>query len=290
MAVVVESTSNTAWSTGSSTLTLTKPSGTVDGDFLIAIVAGADASGGTPTVSAVPSGWTQEEFVQNTSAADVTLYAYSKVASSEGASWNWTVGTSSDYNAGGVYRISGASTVDVTNNGTANNNQNPSYATGVTPQANSLLIIGMAATDVTTAATTVASYAVATSNPTWTESFDLYNGNSPDMSLASAYATRAESTSTGAWSLSFSAGSVQDSASFILSIPVDLDVTTNLDTVGIATFSQGGSHDVNLDNEIALDTAGILTISGDQITPTAQEYEEWTDQSKSSSNWTNQSK
>lgn len=290
MAATVESTSNTAWSTGSSTLTLTKPSGAVDGDFLVAVVAGADNGGGTPTVSSVPSGWTLEDSIQNTSAADVTLYIYSKIADSEGSSWNWTIGTSADYRGGGVYRISGGDQITSTDKGTANNNPNPSYGTGITPVGQSLIIMAMAATDVVTNPTTVSNYAITTDNPSWTEAFDLYNTNSPDMSLASAYAHRTQTSATGAWSLSFSAGSVQDSCSIIMTIPDVTDVNTSIDTAGILTLS-GNDITVKLDRNTSIDAAGILTLGGNDVTISTQERTAFTNQNKSSSpSWSNQSK
>lgn len=217
MAVAVATTSTQTWATGSTTLTLTKPTSTADGDFLVAIITLAkDISVGT--ISAVPSGWTQQQTSVNTSGLG-RVYAYYKTASSEGASWDWTISNSANYSAGCVLRITGATTITSSDDGTDNNTATPSFTGGVTPISESLLIMALCGTDVTTDPTTVASYAITTSNPTWTEVIDVNNSAPPDMQIAVAYANRPEVTATGDWTLTYSAGSFQDSVSLLMTIP-----------------------------------------------------------------------
>jgi hypothetical protein len=71
--------------TGSATLTVTKPSGVVNGDYMIvAILVSSDAR----TVSTIPSGWAWDALGSHAPTAQKML-VYGKTASGEGASWNW---------------------------------------------------------------------------------------------------------------------------------------------------------------------------------------------------------
>lgn len=76
----------TATHTTTATWTVNKPSGVVDGDLLI--VALGLVSG--TTVNTVPAGWT---LVSRTVFSTQELFIYAKVASGEGASWNWVFAT-----------------------------------------------------------------------------------------------------------------------------------------------------------------------------------------------------
>lgn len=74
-------------------LTGNKPTGTADGDQLIAYVLWSSSSA---TLTAAPTGWTLQEADPNP--ADFSLAMYSKIASSEGASWEWTASVSVAWN------------------------------------------------------------------------------------------------------------------------------------------------------------------------------------------------
>lgn len=94
MATAYRSSANITNGTAGTTVTVVKPSGIVDTgsnsarDQLVAYIAAE----GAPTITP-PAGWTLV-----TSAVDagntVTLWCYRKLASSEGASWTWTLGAS----------------------------------------------------------------------------------------------------------------------------------------------------------------------------------------------------
>ncbi len=71
------------------TATGTAPTGLADGDTMIAWVIHDDP---TTTVSAVPTGW--ELLKELTSPSDFKAYMYTKIAASEGASWDWTLSAS----------------------------------------------------------------------------------------------------------------------------------------------------------------------------------------------------
>lgn len=92
MAVAFRSQNTVTNSTAGTSVTVNKPAGIVDTgvnsgrDMLIAIIG----TNGAPTVTA-PAGWT---LIQLNGAAGPEIAAYWKLASSEGASWTWTLGTS----------------------------------------------------------------------------------------------------------------------------------------------------------------------------------------------------
>jgi hypothetical protein len=89
MATAFRSDSDVTNGTAGTAVTVNKPSGTTDGDCLIAYIAAA----GAPTITP-PAGWDLVPSTPVASGSNVTLWAYSKIASSEGASWTWTLGTS----------------------------------------------------------------------------------------------------------------------------------------------------------------------------------------------------
>lgn len=89
----VNATSNSA-AGGSTSLTLNKPSGVADGDLLVAVIATSSNTTFTP-----PAGWTSVASY-NDGADTSTIEMWWKIASGEGASWQWTFGSTKA--AGGV--------------------------------------------------------------------------------------------------------------------------------------------------------------------------------------------
>lgn len=98
MAVAVQA--STTRSSATANATGDRPTGTVDGDLLIAFVLIATGT----TVSGVPSGWNLEDNTGN--AAGCRVVTYTKIASSEPATWTWTLNTATN-NAVHVLRIDG---------------------------------------------------------------------------------------------------------------------------------------------------------------------------------------
>lgn len=76
------------------TATGNKPTGTVDGDFLIAYPF---HDGATANLSSRPSGWATTQGEPAGSGKDFSAEMNTKVASGEGASWDWTWDTSSTW-------------------------------------------------------------------------------------------------------------------------------------------------------------------------------------------------
>lgn len=196
MAIVVESSTVTTPTFNNPLIdcTISKPSGTVDGDFLVAIIfilANNDNSV-TP-----PAGWT---LIRNSSVFGGDTNSYYKVAASEGSSYVFdTVNTTNAGNVGGmIMRISGSAKVIQTSaTASAANTTTPTFTDTVTPTyANSLLIFPIHQVTSSINSPTSNGHAIATSNPTWT--IQQASGSS---GLASGFgvatATRPETTATG---------------------------------------------------------------------------------------------
>lgn len=104
---VVESFAETEQTSDATSITIAKPSGTVDGDLLVAVIATGDGS----TVSATPpAGWSTavDNEANGALSFHCNLSVFYKVASSEGASYEFTYGATSR-GAGHIIRISSAS-------------------------------------------------------------------------------------------------------------------------------------------------------------------------------------
>lgn len=99
--------------TAGTSVTVSKPAGTADGDLLIAFISET----GVGSITA-PAGWTLIGSVA--SGSSVTQAAYYKIAASEGASWTWTLGASVR-NWGWVGAYIGANTTDPIIDAVSNN-------------------------------------------------------------------------------------------------------------------------------------------------------------------------
>lgn len=93
------------------TITVTKPTGTVDGDIMIAPIYWQS---GTVAMTTVPTGWTLKEATADPSLEYQTNY-YWKRASGEPASWDWIIATSSWTNAMCISYSGGAAAGDPIN-------------------------------------------------------------------------------------------------------------------------------------------------------------------------------
>jgi hypothetical protein len=110
----------------------------------------------------------------------------------------------------------------IVGSGTQSNTATPSIAGGVTPDGTdgSLIMQFWGAFGDVSAG--IGSYAIATSNPSWTELNDTPDGTT--KGLASAWATRPEVTATGNVSCAGGSGTT-DWAVFTLSIPPSIQVS-----------------------------------------------------------------
>lgn len=81
--------STNATSAGTTSISVNKPAGTVDGDVLVTGILYGSTATLTP-----PSGWGSALYASGAFGAGRILAVYSKVASSEPASWAWGLSTS----------------------------------------------------------------------------------------------------------------------------------------------------------------------------------------------------
>lgn len=90
MAIAVRSSTSTSGTSGSRTINV--PSGVVDGDYLLLHVVARRSSSTPPSVT-TPSGWTLIRGTQVSATARFSIFTFGRVASSEPASYNVTIGT-----------------------------------------------------------------------------------------------------------------------------------------------------------------------------------------------------
>lgn len=211
-------------STTGTSRTVNKPSGTVEGQLMVAFIFYHIAG-----INSVPSGWTEMGSTITAGNEHLNVY-YKKAGASEPSSWNWGFTTTVD-NGYVVLTIDGhdADTpFDTSASDVVNNDTTPSYANGITPRdVDSLLLLGAVAGD---SITGMSAYAITTSNPAnWMEEAD--NGNRSYIDWAVASAPRPESTATGNSSLTLDGGGgTEDSGARLIAIasqPASTPVTVS---------------------------------------------------------------
>jgi len=198
MALVIESTAVTA-NVNSNAINLTKPSGVAVGDLLVIVFGCSGQASITP-----PSGFTVISTYVSAGIAGNNWAGWRVADGTEGSSFAFSTATNAEQ-GGIVMRISGAnnaSPIGATANQTPREgNFQDSAFTGlsITPAfADSLLVYGIIVDDITSYG--VNGYAIATSNPSWTEQCD---SGSLGLDIAVATATRTAVTATGdaSWNL-----------------------------------------------------------------------------------------
>lgn len=217
---------------------ITKPTGLTAGDWMVAII-GVTINDTYPT----PSGWTK--MGQITVVNNGCLVVYAKTADSAdaaAASFLFDLGnngTTNDYIGGCLICGTATSAVLSTSffasaadadGGTTNN-----YAAGVSPiVADAFFFMGVIGTHTAGAGVTVGTYAVTTSNPTWTERMESSINDTTDYTLAVATAPRPESTATGDFSAIFSSATTE-SVGVLFAIIEATNVTVSPSVITAAT-------------------------------------------------------
>lgn len=195
MAVAYASQSNAGWTSGVSSQAVTKPSGLEVGDIMLAYCAT-----NPPGSFSLPSGFTS---LGSTTSGGNNYNSY----------LGWKVATSGDvaatdftFSFGGnttnfcaIVRVTGATwgATPLKSSGLSQANTSTPSLTGITPDArgNNLLFQFWHGSD---AVGSTASYAIATSNPSWTEIIDI--SQSATAGVGVAWALRPEVTATGNFS------------------------------------------------------------------------------------------
>lgn len=277
---VVQSVSTTAFAGNVDNLVLSKPSGTVDGDLLIAFISGSQPADSTP------SGWTQE--LVDVSTRNWSIY--SKIASSEGASWTWGITDSNGEVGGGVIRIDGhkpSGYYDKEDQDAVADDATPSYTNiTITPAAAQSLLIFFVSWVADVGVTGVSGYAIATDNPTWTERIDL-RGSGNNQGFAVATALRPETSATGVSSCTLDgADGTADSDCALISILANPDVSVSPAVITMAASVQAPTVTGG-----ATVSPAVVTITAAVQAPTVSTAAaKWSNASKNSTSWTNQNK
>lgn len=275
MAIVVESQAYTTFAIAEY-VTITKPTGLAVGDLMVAQIV---SLGGSSTV--LPSGWIQLVYKQSNDFDNEILY---KVAdSSDVAATNFTF-TKSVYGprniGGGILRISGASfanSISFFDTDSNTSSVNITYTNiDITPYADSLMIMAIVG-DGTTNLTNVSNYAIATDNPTWTESWDFFTTTGNPVGMYLAYGSRSANTATGNPSITGFGVGGQTTSCVLFSINPSKDVTISETLTLTDTAKQ----------DITLNTSDTLT-STDQVE--TEKKKVWLNEDKHTSTWTNQDK
>ena len=272
-------TNNTA-SGAASTIVITKPSGTVDGDLLIAVFGSLDNSVQTL------SGWTSI-VVGNSGGGGTTssTQSFYKIASSEGSDYTWTV-NSSVMCAGCILRVDGQQASPIGSSegfGNTSGGTSLSGGSGITPangdnffiQAWSAYFLGTGGIGDMTA------QAIATSNPSWTEICDLgpnSGGNAVELSVV--YGQRSQTTGTGANSATLSLSPHKHSGVFLEFKRITAFTSTITDTATVT--------------DAITPSIGYTAIITDTVTATdsttADKARGYSNTAKSSNAWANTQK
>lgn len=226
--VAVESVATTAFnSVGEGEyLTITKPTGLTVGDLLFAhlSVVQSDSGGGGFENK---SGWTTligESKHTNLNSTASTKVMYKTAEAADVAASDFTFqkdSTSADACGGALIRVA-AGSAPYAQVGTDSDDTTPEFTNTVTPTiASSLLLFLTTVADATQASGTCSSYAVTTSNPTWTEQYDFSANLFGCRGLmAGASAIRPETTATGDSTCTYSNHSQNSIGVIILVNPV----------------------------------------------------------------------
>lgn len=273
--------------TGSTSIVGTKPTGTVDGDLLVASIG----IYGDLDISAAASGWTLATSDTTSSTGEPTGYMYYKVASSEPSTWTWTLASSVRATIT-VIRIDGqasSSPLDISGAALVTGDSTPTYAIGDT-QTQPLdiyvfSVIGRGVTGDSFPVIDPSNYAMATDDPTWENEVVQATGDSAHLAMGTVTAVRTPFTATGNFSVTLQ-GTITDSVGMFAAFKTaDQDATGTValvssspsffaDTVEVGTTGTAALHET--------DTT-LFSQSGKATTLT-----QWINEDDVSTTWTNE--
>jgi hypothetical protein len=278
----VQSVQTNAVTTADS-ITITKPTSLAVGDMMLAIIQSYDGS--TGTMPADETGWTTVTSVTGDNPS-LNCKVYSKIADSgDTAASNFTfdcdpgVGETMDNIQGAIYRITSSTTAIVRASGadTETSTTTPSYAVSVV-KLNGSVIVGVVSSR---GSVTVSGYTINGTNPTWTERYD---NATAQQTLAIADATAADSTTITAFSATLSGSQVSGGIILTITDQANASGTSALHSSDASFFAPAGSSGTSGSASLHEASSLLLAQSGEGITPT------WTEQTKSTTVWTNEPK
>ena len=198
MPLALRASSNTGAFALQTTLTITKPVGLTAGDLMIAQIHTCAASAITP-----PSGWTLGEEAAR-GGSGFMCYYWKTATAGDVAAANFAFGVSNaEHTAGGIlafYNTDVGSSALIHTDTWGIDGTAPT----VTPVANCIFVFLVGSFETVS----MSGYAMATSNPAWTELYDFNTTAGNDFQMSAAYsAVRPQSTATGAFTVTSSGGS-----------------------------------------------------------------------------------
>lgn len=273
MAIAIQTTST--GETNGASLVITKPTGVVNGDLMIAVIGAVGA------VTSAPSGWTLVASETTTN----KLYIYRKAASSEGTDYTW--GFDNDGADGVIMRIDGHNSASpIGTIGTFNSQANttsPTFTTGITPSTGDSLILMLGVYN-EGGGGSVSTFSIVTSNPSWTARINTQMADGKGLFCASA--VRPQATATGNFSVTSDLSANTDWYGALISLPPNPDVTVSPAVITasatvLSTVVVGG----------AVVSPAVINITANIQAPTpATPTPDWSNQTKHSSSWTDQNK
>lgn len=267
----------------------TKPTGLTAGDMMLAFIM---TNGVVPDFSL--TGWTKIADTDNATNNGIEVLA--KVASSgDAAASNFTFtfnGSFGGKNISGIlvaYSGTFTSTANITAidssfDADADTDDIGEWTGGITPLANSLLVMFVGGACSNASTSSLSGYAIATDNPTWTERADFGNTNNDDTRVGVADASRSQATATGNYECNFnSSGNTDATFGVLLSLSDSASPTMNLGvvTVNINVPSISGTGSATMNLGAVTVNLNLPNLNIQSSAPT------WVNLDKNSSTWTN---
>lgn len=294
MAFPVIQSSNTATSTASATLTITKPTGLAVGDLMIAIVH--SSASGTVRTHNTPSGWTVIQ--KDGASSGHRPAAYYKIADSgdtAASNFSFTLSGTTTAMSGVLARVTGHVAASPITLSELDNTASPTgtvrtYTAALTPvssQSLAVFSIGNYTSNMIDSPTTVGTYTLAPS-VSLTELADvgvkdgLYDGHA----LGIAYGQYTGTTVITSRGATLSETLTQDSGSiiFLINGSYDQTGTNNLVSVSPAIFANAGARaDTNGTSSLVSVSPNLPTQSGRTTAPT-----QWSNEAKPTTTWNNE--
>ena len=251
---------------GDGTISVDKPTSLAVGDLMIAY-ATVGFIGNSP---GLPSGFTE---ITSSTSAHASKTGFKVADSSDVAASSFSF-THSGFAS--LSRITGAATNLAAFSATVGNPSNtasPSLS-GITPKdyGDSVLLMQFWSIDSGNSAN-VGGYAIATSNPSWTEG---YGSDSGGNSTGMGYATRPEVTATGNFSCTGGGDAINSWDGHLIAIPVPFAINVNESIT--MTESKTLSFIVTYSDNISMTETVLNTVK------------RWVNALKNSSSWSNQTK
>lgn len=249
-----------------SPLVITKPVSLAVGDLLIANVAVSFSGAANPIVA--PAGWSTLSTGGDANRTFTKFYKFADAADVAGSSFSFTFAGSVSNAEGAVSRFTNASAVDHISSGSGFS------TTTITPSGSmSTILILVGAFNIGSGS--VAGYAVANNNPTWTEAYDVSNGVNA-IGVSMAYGSYPSPLATGTASVT-ATGYIVGDTTVINIIPAQVTILSL-----VSAF---------IKPTVRIQLTSPMSLISSVIAPTVSAVTNlWSNVAKNISTWTNQSK